>query len=219
MKRLTRSCLAVLVMGCLPASAGAATITFASGAGIDWTSTNTAVCGGSASCSGTTTAITPHGLWQPNDPDGSGAVWVSYADTGITGTLAPINQVGPLMSFVYTLDTIAGTTINFRIWADDTAGVFFNGVQVKAPNFTQNICADGPIGCEPNESAVFAWTATGNDVIRFDVYQVGTGTTPASNPFGVLFHGSYETVPEPALTMLVGLGFLGLAAARRRFHR
>jgi hypothetical protein len=36
---------------------------------------------------GTTVAITPHSLWQPNGPNGSSAVWISYDKTGIAPVL------------------------------------------------------------------------------------------------------------------------------------
>ncbi len=211
--------------------AAAGLVTFASGSGVTWNSDNDAVCGSSASCSGSTVTITPHGLWQVNNPHNSGAVWVSYADTGITGSLAPTGQPdsGKLMSITLNLaNAVVGSAINFKIWADDTAGVFLNGVEKKAPNLTQGTCANGPIGCEPGEFYQASnWLATGNDQIRIDVYQVGTTQTAASNPFGVLYYGDYTTptsVPDGGITLtllgggLVGLGRSVVGSASRITH-
>ncbi len=220
---------AVVVAGCAVAGpVSAAPIAFVSGAGAAWSSDNDAVCAGPAACSGLTTAITPHRAWQGNNPDGTGAVWVSYADTGITGSLAPIRQPnsGMLMSLEQAMTTTVGTPITLKIWADDTVGVYMNGVQAIAPNLTQSTCARGSVGCEPAEFGLFNWVASGSDVLRIDAYQVGTGNTAASNPFGVLFYGSYEQrepeflaapdVPEPVTLAMVGLGLLGAGLARRR---
>lgn len=211
------------VVVAVPASA--APIAFVSGAGVAWNSDTDAVCGAPAACSGLTTTITRHGAWQSNNPDGSAAVWASYANTGITGTLAPINQPnnGQLFSLEYAMTTTVGSAIALKIWADDTAGIYMNGVQTFAPNITQSTCANGTIGCEPREFGQFAWVATGNDVLRIDVHQVGTGGTAASNPFGVLYYGSYDqredSVPEPVTMALVGVGLLGAGMARRRLRR
>jgi hypothetical protein len=207
-------------LGASPAVAGP--MTFASGAGVGWTSDNDAVCNGAAPCSGVTTTVTPHAAWQGNNPDGSAAVWASYKDSGITGTLAPFNQPGNgwLMTVTHTLNTSIGTPISFKIWADDTARVYLNGVEKQGPSFGQATCADKPIGCEPHEFwSAAGWVGTGNDVIRIDVFQVGTGTTAASNPFGVLYHGSYTSVPDAGATVaLLGSALIGIGVLRRRIR-
>ncbi len=179
-------------------------------------------------------AIDPHPAWQPGDPFGQGAQWVSYADTGVGGsTLAPhkgsaTNPDGRQMIMSVTESFVIGLgggSLYFRIWADDTADVWLDGTLLFAANFTQGTCAAGVIGCEPNEFGEIdiPGLAAGEHVLRFDLYQVGTGTNPNSNPFGMLYSGwvgqafSATGAAEPASAVLLGLGLagLGLIAARR----
>jgi len=168
--------------------------------------------------------ISVHDLWQPNDPLGRGAAWVSYADTGVNGsTLAPRagsteNPDGRdhVMELVESFNLSRSGTVDFSIWADDTADLYFEGELKKEANFTQDVCADGSIGCEDLE--FFNFTASlGPGVYEFRMlfYQVGDGATNASNPFGGLYSGEV-TVPEPTLIALFGIGLLGLFAASRR---
>ena len=174
-----------------------------------------------------TEEIGPHSLWQGNDPNppGYGGVWVSYDDTGVDGTtLAPRDREGPIFTIVESFTIDSAGSIDFWIWADDTADVYFNLDSAAAPelvfraNFFQDICADGSIGCEPDEYFNLARDlAAGTYDITISVYQLGFGTTPANNPFGVLYSGRVTTVvPEPGTLALFGAGLLGLGLARRR---
>ena len=156
-----------------------------------------------------------------------------YADTGYQGgVLAPragsaSNPTGqtPIMEIIETFTGAAGAPLNVRFWADDTLAVFLNGVQVKAPVFGQDTCANAPIGCEPNEFWDLISTTTGGlDTLRLVAYQVGTGTDTSSNPFGVLYSGGYadpagQTVPEPVTLSLIGAGLMGLGVRRARARR
>ena len=181
----------------------------------------------SSSC--TTQEISLHSAWQGNNPNGRGAKWVSYADTGPSGsTLAPPNghTDNPdgktvIMTVSETITTTANSVkLYLDVWSDDTAGVILNGTEIFAPNFTQNICADGAIGCEPGEQAMITevLAAGMTHTIDLEVYQVGDGTNNAANPFGLLYSGKTKELPEPATLGLMGLGLagLGFVAHRRR---
>ncbi|HEX7035398.1 MAG TPA: PEP-CTERM sorting domain-containing protein [Pseudomonadales bacterium] len=197
--------------------------------------------------------ISVHRLWQPNNPNGQGAEWISYADTGAAGSTlaeAPGGIVeNPLMFVREVLEGItAGARLVMDLWADDTAQVdlrfddgsgFEGGLlhSLLTPDFSQDTCAAGPTGCEPEDRAHFEYTFTEEDIaalngasvfLYFTTFQVGTGTTNAANPFGLLYSGwlelteqSQATVPvsEPSpLALLAGMGVFGLVLLRRRKH-
>ena len=150
-----------LVLGAAVLSARVASATpIVSGDGETWSSTLAAVCsqvGMDAPCGGTTVVIGAHPLWK--NAAETDAEWVSYAATGYGGgVLAPragsaANPTGqtPIITITESFVGLAGAAFSIRLWADDTLRVLFNGVEVKAPEFGQNICSDKPIGCEPNE--------------------------------------------------------------------
>ena len=222
----------------LASTADAAVINIVSNAG-DTTRQDGGINGDAAAYDGTFTAVgggavavTPHPNWQNQALTNPTATWISYALTGISpdNVVAPFKAgctvgtgVGcsPLMIVEETIDfgSLTGS-INLKAWADDTIDVYLDGNKVVFANFTQNVCADGAPGCEPNEFATIVDNlGPGQHTLRFEVYQIGTGTTNDSNPFGLLYSGTATTVPEPVTLSLLGAGLLGLGFAARRRRR
>jgi hypothetical protein len=120
------------------ATAQAGSIPIVSAPGLDWDSPlqlGVGTCD-DFGCYGETVAINPHPVWQGNNPDGSEAVWISYANTGYGQTiLAPVQgtdslrRTVPVMTVVEQLsDVTAGSTLSLKVWADDTAFVYLGSV-------------------------------------------------------------------------------------------
>jgi len=203
-----------MVLGLASAPAEAALIVpIVSGDGETWIG-GTPIGGGG----GTTVVVDPHPAWQPP----GAALWVSYADTGYAGgLLAPPSGTTSIFTLFESFQAGAGSILNMRIWADDTARVRINGVEIIAPNFSQDTCAGGSIGCQPNEYGSIVdhiFQTSGLQTISLEVFQVGTGQTTTANPFGVLYEGTLEIeeAPEPGGMMLFGFALLGLARQLRR---
>lgn len=185
---------------------------------------------------GNTVLITnPHPAWQPNANQIGN--WVSYdAGTGSPTTTAtpnvPTHHIDDFSYYFvdYFTTTQAGKlSFDLKVWSDDTAAFYLispsaiipafipatNGA--ITPNFTQGTCAQGALGCEPNEYAEYIFTTSevyqpGTYLMAFRTYQIGGG------PFGLLYDGNITVAPSPALTGMIlgGLGLLGFSALRRK---
>jgi len=155
--------------------------------------------------------VSPHGAWQSVDPFGRGAVWISAGANGINDPAAP--------AFTYreTFDLSgesSGHRLRFWVWADDTASVTVDGLKLFDENLTQNTCAKGSIGCEPDEGQFFEMALTAGAIHTLDisVFQTGGG------PMGALLSGDVNPVPLPAALPLLAAALVGLGAIgwRRR---
>src|SRR5258706_7373625 len=127
--------------------------------------------GGGGACAGGFVGITPDPAWQPNNSGASaGAFWVSFANTGLGGSVVSPNVTPPLThanaTELFTVHIPAGfTSLSLLVWADDTAGVSRNGgatflvsgtAGASAPNPPPGVdCASGRLTAAPGWRARF----------------------------------------------------------------
>lgn len=171
--------------------------------------------GGAPVSQGAVVISDPHPAWVSHGTafGNANARWVadSAASSPANSTSTPYMVIEE--SFV--LGAKQKGLLSFEAFADDTARVLLNGVELIAANFTQGYCAIGSIGCEPGEGATFSNLAlvAGLNTLRFEVFQVGGG------PFGVQYAGTSAVTPIPAALPLLGTALAGLGWAVRRRAR
>lgn len=120
--------------------------------------------------------INPATVWQPNNPDGNGALWISYADTGRPGTVTA--PPGFVATFTETFSTNIGDVLDLSVWADNTAAVLIDGITLISANFTSDAyCADGPIGCEVGEPGVMP-AARNSSEFSPSMWSISTSSAP-----------------------------------------
>ncbi len=153
-----------------------------------------------------------------------GASWVSYAQTGLNGIVAPnTNDVNSPTAVLYESFFLpyGDNEGSITVGADDTASVYLVnamnplGLLLWAANWVQDsTCAAGPIACEQPEFKTLLLNNTqlvqGNNTIKVNLYQ------RAGYSFGGIVSGEIESVPEPTTMALMGIGLLALGGV---FHR
>ena len=163
---------------------------------------------------GAPVAITPNPLWTPN---GATAVWVSYAQTGQLGIVAPnaLSLATAAATATYTFSIAAGfESLSLLLWADDTLGVRLDGASILAPSAAQGpTCAAVGVTCTGAGTPLNIPLGGLAHTLQFDVFQIALDT------HGVMFQGDLQQVPipEPASLLLVGsaLAAVGFVSRRR----
>ena len=194
------------------------------------TATTAASCTGvQAGCTGgLLQPIARDPSWQLNNPGGSTAVWVSFANnTGAGGVVVAPNAAPPLLpgnaTETFSVAIPAGfASLSLIVWADDTGGVRLdNGATylaatngTSAPNPVPGLhCADGGLTCTPGGGSTFLIALGGlAHTLQFDVFQTGAFT------YGFLYQGdlALAPIPEPATLLLVGSALAAVGVVSRR---
>jgi hypothetical protein len=164
-------------------------------------------------CAGGFVAITPNPVWTANNPGGSTAVWVSYAQTGEGGIVAPNapNLATPTATYTFSIAT-GFQSLSLLMWADDTLGVRLDGVSLVLPNATQGAnCAAVGVTCTGPGTALNIPLGGLAHTLQFDAFQINADT------HGLMYAGDLQPVPEPASLLLVGsaLAAVGFVSRRR----
>jgi hypothetical protein len=197
--------------------------------------------GGDSVSPGAVTVLTPHPVWgDVNSSAGLApgtADWISYANTGIGGFIAPnyvdtngngSRDVGEQTALFTRTFSIGGLgDLNLWILADDTATVVVSGPGgysnqlFTAVNTQINPCASGgngtPVGCVNADMGIAHLSGLASGLYTLSVYAFQTN----ADVFGIQYAGNYTadpppSVPEPTSMLLLGTGLVGLATRMRR---
>ena len=160
--------------------------------------------------SGVTQAIGVNPAWAPNGTTGTGAQWVSYADTGTPGTVSVPNDNYGLIT--YSFRNAHDATLTGVAQADDQVHVFLDGSELIGTG------GDGgyALGHAATFSAFLAASTLDPSAVAHTLeiyfYQRAQG------PTGVQYTFSVTPIPAAlplAATAMAGLGGLGWLKRRR----
>jgi hypothetical protein len=186
-------------------------------------------CEPAGSCGGNTDnvfIINPtEPTWQQTSPFDANAKWISFNAAHGTNGSGPANVpdvVTPNVTIDFDLGPVSTlSTLTLHVWADDTATVRGNnglGTLFAAdPLATYTHCASSGITCDGNGTLITAMLApnVSDYHIFFDLFQRGGDGTP----FGLMFDGTLQPVPEPATMLLLGSVLTAAGVVSRRRSR
>jgi hypothetical protein len=176
------------------------------------------------STSSATLNIAPNPLWAKAI---TGSSWVSNTQSGNpsgAGYVSPAN--GTVVSFLDTF-TINGTPTSgsIQVFADDTAAVFLNGVNLTplaaTVGNTYSTCSNFTIGCTPATMATVNLASqlhSGVNILSFSVEQLAGVSFGLDYSGAVSYTPSTTATPEPGTFALLGLPLMviGLVGRKRK---
>jgi len=183
------------------------------------------------SVTGTNVVVTPHPSWGDV---GGGASWISYANTGSGGIIAPnaTTRTRPDATAMFTETLGFINSFSLQVLGDDTVTVDLVNLTTMAVTnlftaFAGQIdpCAPGgtgvAVGCVQADMGTVLTTALTPDSYELRFYAFQTN----QDVFGIQYTGEVNTaegVPEPLSLGLFGLGLLamyGMAGRRKRIDQ
>jgi PEP-CTERM motif len=174
--------------------------------------------------------ITINGIWATLADVGMAGQWISYAQTGLTGT-GPL--AGQIVNFTvdYSIDPlfkIASVTLN--VMADDFAQLVgspqnFGPLPAwTAVDIPGHYCSQNPPGCLPTTLYTDTLSQSGINMFAndhqlvFSVLQL-VDNTPFGLAFDIQISGTPITIPEPGSLSLLVLGIAAASAVQWRRRR